>query len=533
MTGNDGLRVHGGSAGFGADLDNMTASARQMDLVGRELQACAHRIARRGADTAFAAAAVLCPDGVARAEQAIAASSIGPAGALPTGTAISLRSRTLELTATAYRRIDTLTRAGLESLSHQKATLIGTTLPPLAIALTGIALTSIPGITSAAAFGTYWLTHPDQAATLAKTQLHNLSTNIQDYYFDHPEALDETLRDTPWLIQGALLTTGPPAIIVTGARWPTQNYETLLEGLIAAGNRTDHLNDDGGFTIQEDKDFEDRGQRSGNESKRVPPPPENLSELIGIQVYTYSHTFDDLPENHGPDGKLKPGYADPNGAPRSQAAINITTDEGPPRRHIVTIPGTEDWSLKRGTNPADLGSNLHLMGGHQVELQRQVNAAMEAAGIQADEEVMLSGHSQGGIAAASLAADEEFNKSYTVKSVVATGAPIARFPIPPSVDVLAIEHDSDAVPKLDGRENPDRSRWTTVKSDLHGRIPADEKNKVFASHSSSVYQETGGILDSRRTGSEADRSFTDWRDRNAGFFTGKGTHRVYRIVPGQ
>ena len=56
------------------------------------------------------------------------------------------------------------------------------------------------------------------------------------------------------------------------------------------------------------------------------------------------------------------------------------------------------------------------------------------------EPVLLAGHSQGGIAAAALAADPGFRRRHPVGAVVTSGAPIARMALPPQVSVLALEH---------------------------------------------------------------------------------------------
>ena len=68
---------------------------------------------------------------------------------------------------------------------------------------------------------------------------------------------------------------------------------------------------------------------------------------------------------------------------------------------------------------------------------------------------MLTGHSLGGIAAASLAADSGFTSRFHVTSVVTAGSPIARIDVPASVTVLSLEHEQDVVPMLDGRRNDD------------------------------------------------------------------------------
>lgn len=87
---------------------------------------------------------------------------------------------------------------------------------------------------------------------------------------------------------------------------------------------------------------------------------------------------------------------------------------------------------------------------------------MAQAGIPSGAPVMLVGHSQGGMSAAALAADSDFRARFNVTQVVTAGAPIARFDVPDSVQVLAVENSHHLVPQLDGGANPDRANVTTM-----------------------------------------------------------------------
>jgi hypothetical protein len=53
-----------------------------------------------------------------------------------------------------------------------------------------------------------------------------------------------------------------------------------------------------------------------------------------------------------------------------------------------------------------------------------------------------------------------------VESIVTGGSPIARLDIPSSVWVLALEHNQDVVPMLDGREYPDQPDVMTIERNV-------------------------------------------------------------------
>ncbi len=151
---------------------------------------------------------------------------------------------------------------------------------------------------------------------------------------------------------------------------------------------------------------------------------------------------------------------------------------------------------------------------------------MDEAGIRPGQPVMLTGHSQGGIIAATLAADPDFRARYDVESVVTAGSPVARFDIPPSVSVLALEHDQDVVPMLDGRENRDRPNVLSVGRDIEpseltvttphtGGQSTTLELGATAMHDNRLYAETGALVDS-----STDPSVQAWRADQQKFFTG-------------
>lgn len=173
----------------------------------------------------------------------------------------------------------------------------------------------------------------------------------------------------------------------------------------------------------------------------------------------------------------------------SSSAITVVKAPGEPDRWIVQIPGTQEWDAIAAGDPSDLTSNVHLMQ-RQGELLQAIREAMNAAGVQRGEPVMMAGHSQGGIAAAAFAADPAMRARYTITHVVTAGSPIAHIPVPKDVHVLSLEHDQDPVHRLDGDENPDRHNWTTISRD----VAEESDHDPIKAHGAGRYAETAGLV---------------------------------------
>lgn len=144
-------------------------------------------------------------------------------------------------------------------------------------------------------------------------------------------------------------------------------------------------------------------------------------------------------------------YADEGKPGTPDAAVRITSvhKPGEPDAYVISIPGTTRWYPDGAANATDLTGNLQLAGGNMSTAAEAVRLAMEKAGIPAGSPVMLSGHSQGGMIAATLASDPSFTNRFNVTNLVTFGSPIDSTPIPSRIDVLALQHQGDPVPKLD------------------------------------------------------------------------------------
>lgn len=134
--------------------------------------------------------------------------------------------------------------------------------------------------------------------------------------------------------------------------------------------------------------------------------------------------------------------------------IRVTTIEaarpGDSPKVIVSIPGTQLWSPLAGGVAADLTGNLVTAGGGRSTMAEAVkNAIADTNNVPPDAEILLVGHSQGGMAAADLAADPEFLKDHKVTDVVTFGSPVDSNRIDPAINTLELQHTTDIVPRLD------------------------------------------------------------------------------------
>lgn len=121
---------------------------------------------------------------------------------------------------------------------------------------------------------------------------------------------------------------------------------------------------------------------------------------------------------------------------------------------IVQVPPTEGAGLGEFPeayggqgNSRDWGSNLRLVSGQHPAAMDDVRAAMEAAGVPPGANVMLVGHSQGGIVATHLAADASFNNdsgapgTYNVTHGFTVGSPVQTvLPAQDSTEVVNVTH---------------------------------------------------------------------------------------------
>ena len=225
-------------------------------------------------------------------------------------------------------------------------------------------------------------------------------------------------------ITGFVHTIGDP---LSQGRLPTLT-EVAAGGLLVFGNAAGAV---GNAAAGHDLHWFDDGTGQAGQPVTVPPgevtDPTSLGNLI--------HSVDDA------GGARNPG--------EGNVRITSVTQDGH-TAYIVSVPGTSDWGPGTGSqSPVDLTGNLVAMTGQPSAAQVAVQQTMANAHIPSDAPVMLVGHSQGGIITSHLTADPQFMSQYHVTNMMTFGAPIQTVNPDPRVQVLALQHTTDLVPKLD------------------------------------------------------------------------------------
>lgn len=162
------------------------------------------------------------------------------------------------------------------------------------------------------------------------------------------------------------------------------------------------------------------------------------------------------------------------------------------RRWVVSVPGTDNMSPTSTTNPADFEANireaLNLPSAMRVGVIRALHQAMREVGVSdhSAEPILMVGHSQGGMIATALASLPVGEYGLNVTGVLTMGSPSRRMRIRDGVTMLAIAHDQDVIPSVDG--SADRSIDQRV--DARRRLNRPRSGALYYAHSSTTYTET-------------------------------------------
>ena len=172
---------------------------------------------------------------------------------------------------------------------------------------------------------------------------------------------------------------------------------------------------------------------------------------------------------------------------------------------VVHLPGTEDWSTFDSSNPFDMEGNLEGLTAAQGEQFRQqqilvqelIKESLKASGAAPNDEVLLTGHSGGGIHAAAAAADPDFLAGVNVKMIVIAGSPAKNLDVPGFIAVLDLQNENDIVTAVDFGPPTPSPNWVTVTSH---RPPvageADLGSVLKNAHALENYLEDAAVLDS-------------------------------------
>jgi hypothetical protein len=406
--------VTGGVTGIAVQVEDLARAGLVLSDVGLELAAVAASAGTVLLD-APGPSALLDPAGAARAASALAAAVAGPSGVGAAVVALEVRAGQLVLAAARYTGADRL-EGELRELRHWlQGSLAVLALP--AVVLVG---------------GTWWV------ATTAAGR--DPLEQAEDWLAEHPGAAEEISGSAPALLSGVVGALLGPAAGPADTALRAATGRTLL--------------------------------------------PRSLAEAASLVALAYPPAEPEVALTStapasapGGVGALVAGLAATSrtASGRGQGAVVVRRllGRGPDGARavswVVDVPGTKDWQPDPRERPYvnDLASNLELMAGEPNVRVDAVRDALRQAGAQADDPVMLVGHSQGGLVA--ITAAGALRDEFQVSHVVTVGSPTARLPVPADVQVLSLEDRDDVVPRLDAAPNPDRAGHVTVAFDGSGQ----------------------------------------------------------------
>ncbi len=414
-----GLSVSGGADSFDAKLDDLDVLAGLSLEVAGDLGALSARLHGILIDPEVLASGILDPTGLAAFEGALLLALDGPGGITARAAGYGLLGAAIKASATAYRAADAAGKVTLDALAWAE----GHTLGPLGSILNAV---SDPAILLGLAKEGIW----DQLPW------GDHSFDWQRVLTDHPGVIDHLIGNAPGFLTGLGL---PSLTSGHGAAWLGLLY----------GDTGGVLSDRGSVPVDGESPSRDLFYQHGDADPRGP-----LERLMA---------------------SLDQRNLASAGADQGQIDVKAIPQPDGTTKYVVTMPGTKDWQFNPlGDNPYanDLATNLHAMAGHNTVYEQMVAKALHDAGAPPGADVMLIGHSQGGIVAANAAADSATGEfPYHVTHVVTAGSPIANIPIPKGTQVLSFENSHDIVPHLDGHSNPAASNVTTVTFDnQHGTM---------------------------------------------------------------
>jgi hypothetical protein len=457
------LHVRGGAGGVAARTEDLEHAARALRSAAGGLAEAAVDTAGVAAAPALLATGLLAPLTLARAEAALVAALAGPRGLVTAGLRLETLALRLRAAALGYGIAERSARSALGRLELAAGRLVvqgSVRLVPLA------ASTAVLPVPLGVAVVRGGLRTPMLLPFPVPPQWPRSGGSL----------LEPVVAALPAVVA---LPAGP-------LRYLKPSVPDLAGVLAVAGRAGPLLHESGRVAVT---------------ARPVPAsPPRGVADLLT---------------------RVASCYADAGVPPGSVRVEGVSGADGR-RAWVVEIPGTQEWSPLAGRNPDDLAAAVAALGRASTAAAATVVRALELAGARPSEPVLLAGHSLGGMIAAGLAADPRFTRRFRVTHVLAAGSPLAGYPVRPGVRVLALEHDDDLVPALDGAPDPDRPDWITVRrSPARGRSPA-------AAHNSMGYVETAALVDA-----SPDASLRAWRAGLAPFLARPGAHATGLLVVGR
>jgi pimeloyl-ACP methyl ester carboxylesterase len=182
---------------------------------------------------------------------------------------------------------------------------------------------------------------------------------------------------------------------------------------------------------------------------------------------------------------------DLEGQPDATIAVQRVMGGDGVSRYVVVLTGMRQ--IATSADPEDLLGAAAALTGTTTNYTRSVVQALDAARVPQGAQVVLVGHSEGGLVAMDLAGDRGFNGGRVrVAQVIAAGAPISSKVVVPGsgTRVLSIENVNDVVTHLDAVD-PALTHQTVDR--LTYQFAIDERD-VVRSHDVLLYARQATVL---------------------------------------
>lgn len=442
--------VSGGSHGIRAGYEQMLALAERYERQAGAFVEMARLGARIMGNGDLLESAILSPISFGDAELQVLDATTGTQGLTVRAIGIEADALGVRAVVAAFEASDSLSKHAMEMLDHSLGTLL----------LAGTVV-SLPALLAAGGIGHGYyatLTAEEQEALEAQ-----LADDLGQLLHDHPELAQHLINGG-----GGLLGSLVPGLgLLNPGDGPIQQATTNDAARLLAlllGNSTD-------VDVHRIEGIDPTSAQS-----RAPVSLADLMRSLN-DTNEIDHT---APDRHG------------------AIQIQRIIDDGD-ERYIVYLPGTDDLSpIPDGEHARDMETSYQLIGGLDSAYGQGIQQAMIDAGLEG-KDVMLVGHSQGGMVSTSLAADPGFTQHFHVQHVVTAGSPTAQVPdLPSGTSAIHFENRGDAVPLLDGEDNPDQPDRTTVRFD-------EGTSDVGDNHSIRHYVNGAAAADASTNGSIQDQ----------------------------
>lgn len=428
-SGDGAYRSGGGAASTEAHYDDMLTSARLLDTAGDAARALSTDLTITIARLPVTGA-VLSPGTAVRIGERTVALTIGSHGLLVLCADLEVLARAVRLAVHYYRTRDTAVADALSAYQF------------------GVAVPHVAWAVGVAAGSATALTYRDYSLATLRDPAHPRIDTITAYERHFTAVISRLAYDDPSLTDDAVRSARIVAYLADGGHG---GFDRQVGAILGMATAYGYLLDTRKLTVT----------AVGSHTSADPRSTGSIGSLLGEEARTE-------------------GAGNPR---RSRLSVHRRIDAQGRGHWVIDVPGTEDWGAKMPPNPSDATANARSMAGLPSTLYPAIStavaAAMKAQGVRPGAEpVMLVGHSQGGIVAARLAQNPQFRTRFRVTHLMTVAAPASRIAIPTSVQALSIEHTSDAVPRLDGTEEPDTFNRTRIRIDPTSLMPPDDHDPL-------------------------------------------------------